>query len=72
MVGSPGYHAEGHDGVRGAVGTGIGGENKGGGGSNVGEAVSLRTSESSGVTPTGEMAVSRMSSMRDDSIGGRI
>jgi hypothetical protein len=72
MVGSPGDHVGGYDGVRGAVGTGVGGESKGGGGGNMGEAVSPRTSESSGVTATGEMAVSRMSSMRDETIGGRI
>jgi hypothetical protein len=73
VVGSPGDHVGGYDGVRGAVGTGVGGESKGGGGGgNTGEAVSPRTSESNGVTATGEMAVSRMSSMRDETIGGRI
>ena len=72
MVGSPSYQVEGHDAVRGAMGTGVGRESKGGDGGNMGEAVNPRTSESSGVTATGEMAVSRMSSMRDDTTGGRI
>lgn len=72
VVGSTRYHAEGNDAVRGATGKGVGGEKGGGGGGSTGEAVSPRTSESSGVTATGEAAVSRMSSMRDDTIGGRI
>lgn len=73
--GSNYYHVDGSAGIGRAVGIESVGERTGDGDEDGGELVSPRVSESSGVTATGETvvsAVSRMSSMRNDDMGGKI